>query len=291
MRTKYFKFVLIAPALFIVSAVAIYPILFALVTSFRDWRLAQSLTPGAFIGFENYARALQDDTFLNSLWVTLIYVIISVAMSVAVGLLMAILLQRKGSLTAITKVVLIMPYAVAPALKGFSWKFMLDPNFGIFDAQIDTLFPFWSSIVWLGHPFWALFMIAITEVWGWAPLIALMFLGALGSVNPEVMEAAKVDGANDWTVFWKITLPLLSPVILLATLLRIIFSLKLFDQVATMTSGGPGRSTEVLNWFVYKTGFRFFDMGYASALSYILMGIMFIVAYFYVKTLFRKEPV
>ena len=105
------------------------------------------------------------------------------------------------------------------------------------------------------------------------------------AVSPEISEAAALDGANEWQIFWKITLPMLSPIILLVTLLRIIFSLKIFDQVVTLTGGGPGNATETLNYFVYKNGFRFFDMGYASALGYILMAIMFVAAYFYVKSL------
>ncbi|MCZ6831719.1 MAG: sugar ABC transporter permease [Gammaproteobacteria bacterium] len=131
-------------------------------------------------------------------------------------------------------------------------------------------------------------MLAVTEIWGWAPLIALIFLGALATINLEILEAAKVDGATEWQTFWRVTLPILSPVLLLITLLRIIFSLRVIDQVFTMTGGGPGDATETLNFFVYKTGFQFFDIGYASALAYILMALLYAVAYLYVKALMRR---
>ncbi len=288
-RGRYTKYALLGPTLFIIVAVSLYPIIFAFTTSFRDWRLARSLTPGDFIGLDNYIRAFTDENFINSLVVTGQFVVISVSMSIVLGLLFAIILQRRTTLTAIAKICLILPFAVAPALRGFTWRFMLNPQYGAFDALVDAIFPFMADIQWLSEPFWALFMLALTEVWGWSSLVALMFLGALGTINPEITEAASLDGANEWNTFWKITLPMLYPIILLVTLLRVIFSLKIFDQVVTLTGGGPGNATETLNYFVYKNGFRFFDMGYAAALGYILMAIMFVAAYFYVKMLIGEE--
>ena len=288
-RGRVAKYFLLGPTLLIVLVVSLYPMIFALVTSFRDWRLARSLVPEDFIGLENYTRAFQDENFINSLVVTTEFVFISVSMSIVLGLLFAIILQRRNWLTSITKTVLILPFGVASALRGFTWRFMLNPQYGAFDKIVDTILPFMADISWLSEPFWALFMLAITEVWGWSSLVALMFLGALGTLNPEVSEAASLDGATEWQTFWKITLPILSPIILLVTLLRVIFSLKIFDQVVTLTGGGPGNATETLNFFVYKNGFRFFDMGYASALGYILMAIMFVAAYFYVKRLLGEE--
>lgn len=287
-RGKYSKYILLGPSLLVLVATAFYPMMFALIVSFRDWRLAYSLTPGDFVGFDNYIRALSDKAFHNSLLLTIKFVLISVPLSIGIGLGIALLLQKHTPLSTFTKTLLLLPFGVAPALKGYSWRFMLDPGYGIFDAMIDKLIPPLADVVWLQEEFWALFLLAVTEVWGWAPLIALIFLGALGSINRDVLEAAKVDGATEWQLFWWVTLPLLGPVILLVTLLRMIFSLRVIDQVFTMTGGGPGDSTETLNFFVYKVGFQFFDIGYASALAYILMAMLFAVSYFYVKTLMRS---
>lgn len=288
-RGNVMKYVLIGPTLLIVFAVSLYPMIFAFVTSFRDWRLASSLTPEEFIGVENYTRAFLDENFLNSFWVTMRYVVISVSLSIILGLLFAVILQRRSVLTSVAKVVLVLPFAVAPALRGLTWRFMLNPQYGAYDKLIDTVFPFMADIQWLSEPLWALIMMATTEVWGWSSLVGLMFLGALGTVNPEVTEAAALDGANEWQTFWRVTIPMISPIILLVTLLRIIFSLKVFDQVVTLTGGGPGNSTETLNYFVYKAGFRFFDFGYASALGYILVAILFVAAFFYVRMLLGGE--
>ena len=284
-RGKYAKYVMLGPAVVVTLAASLYPMYFALVTSFRDWRLSRSLVPQDFVGFDNYIRAFQDERFLNSFVVTIKYIVISVSMSIILGLLMALLLQRKNWLNTITKTLMILPFAVSPALRGFSWKFMLNPQYGVFDKIIDATLPFMADINWLADPLWALIMLAVTEVWGWSPLVALMFIGGLGTINPEITEAASLDGANEWQVFWRITLPLLSPIILLVTLLRIIFSLKIFDQIVTMTGGGPGDATQALNYFVYINGFKFFDFGYASALGYLLLILMLIAAFFYVRSL------
>jgi multiple sugar transport system permease protein len=288
-RGKYFKYVLLGPPIAILAITALYPIIFAFLVSFRDWRLARSLTPGEFVQLDNYIRALGDERFHNAMFVTLKFVAISVPMSMVLGLAMALFLQKRTWLNTFTKTLLILPFGVAPVLKGYSWRFMMDTQYGIFDKIIDTLIPALANVVWLQEEFWALFILAITEVWGWAPLIALMFLGALGTLNKEVLDAAKVDGATEWQAFWRVTLPLLSPLILLITLLRIISSLRMFDQVVTLTGGGPGDSTQTLNYFVYEAGFRFFDFGYAAALAYILMGILYFVAYFYVKALLQRS--
>ncbi|MEM7331706.1 MAG: sugar ABC transporter permease [Chloroflexota bacterium] len=288
-RGKTAKFLLLGPAVVITLAASLYPMFFALATSFRDWRLARSLVPQDFIGLANYTRAFQDERFLNSLVVTLQYVLISVTMSIVLGLFMALLLQQQTWLNTFVKTVMILPFAVSPALRGFTWKFMLNPQYGAFDKIVDTVLPFMADIQWLANPVWALIMLAITEVWGWSPLVALMFIGGLDTINPEVTEAAALDGANEWQIFWRVTLPLLSPIILLVTLLRIIFSLKIFDQIVTMTGGGPGDATQALNYFVYLNGFRFFDLGYASALGYILLLLMFIAAFFYVRSLIGEE--
>jgi multiple sugar transport system permease protein len=315
---------LLTPAVALLLLTTTYPLLYAFVNSFRYWLLSR---PGQerWVGLENYARAFEDSTFLNSLVVSVNYTLIAVIFSVSLGLAIALLLQKASRLHTFVKVLLIFPFAVSPALKGFSFRFMLDGNSGIFDAIADQFilvfsailtlgglidypafqigglevgrltlipaltFPVTTSTVWLGDSFWALFWMAMSEVWGWAPLFALMFLGALGSIPDDIFNAARIDGANSWRIFWHITLPLLRPVLLIVTLLKIIFSLRMFDQVVTMTGGGPGRSTQTINHFIYQVGFgRSLDMGYASALAYVLVIALSIFAFLYVKLLFRQ---
>jgi multiple sugar transport system permease protein len=285
-RTKY---LLLGPALLIVLATVAYPISSAFVTSFRRWRLGQSLEPEGFVGIDQYVRAFTDPIFLNSAYVTTIYTLLTVALSLVLALGMALVLHGPGKLKAVVKVTLILPYAVAPALKGFSWRFMLNDAYGVYDWLLTVLFPFTDGIVWLAEPFWALFWMAMSEVWGWAPLLALMFLGAMSGISPEVHEAAHVDGANRWQQLSRITLPMMLPVIVIAALLKAIFSVKMFDQVVTMTGGGPGRSTQTINYVIYQQGFTFLDMGYASAQAIILVVGLSIFAGVYVRLLMREE--
>ncbi|MDJ0913611.1 MAG: sugar ABC transporter permease [Desulfobacterales bacterium] len=288
-REKYVKWVMLAPALLILIGTTLYPFLYSFITSFRFWRLTRSAEPGAFVGLANYVRAFGDAGFWNSVWVTVLFTIISVTLSMAIGLAIALILERATKLNTFMKSLLIFPFAMAPALKGFSWRFMLNPDYGILDAMIDFVFPFWSDVVWLGEPYWAVFWLAMTEIWGWAPYIALVFIGALGALPQETVNAAKVDGANTFQVFWHVTLPQLMPIVIMVGLLKTIFSVKMFDQVVTLTGGGPGRATETLNFYVYNQGFKFYDMGYASSLAYILVTTMFIFAFIYVRFLMKGE--
>ena len=289
MRSKYTKFVLVAPALLVLVATTTYPILFALVTSFRDWRLNRGPLPRGWVGFDNYIRTLSDDGFRNSVTVTLVFTVLSVTLSLVLGMAMALLLNKRGRRYTIIKSMLLFPFAISPALKGFSWRFMLDPAYGVYSYLIGLVIPPLKNFIWLSTQADALFWIAMSEVWGWAPLMALMFIGALGAISPEINEAANLDGAGRWSTFRHITLPLLGPVLLIVTLLRIISSLKMFDQVVTLTGGGPGRSTQTLNYYIYQIGFRNLDMGYASALAIVLVLVLSLFAFGYVWLLMGKR--
>ncbi|KID29828.1 carbohydrate ABC transporter permease [Prauserella rugosa] len=279
----------LAPALLAIGLTTLYPLVSALITSFRHWRLNESQEPGEFVGVEQYSRVFTDDTFYNSAWVTFEFTAISVVLSVGIGLGIALILNNRTRLSAFTKALLILPFAVAPALKGFSWRFMLNPDTGVYDKMIDTALPFVGDINWLGDPFWALMVLALTEVWGWAPLIALMLLGGLGSISPEVREAAKLDGASPWQEFWRVTFPLLRPLLLIIVFLKAVFSMKIFDQVVTTTGGGPGRATESLNFYAYSQGFTFLDIGYASAVSWVIVVVLGALAALYLIAMARQE--
>lgn len=289
MRGKYAKFIMLSPAIIVLLATTTYPLLYALVISFRNWQLTKSQEPGDFVGLDNYTQAFSDSSFTNSLQVTVLFTILSVSLSLGIGLAIALLVQKKSLVNTIIKTLLIFPFAVSPTLKGYSWRFMLNSDYGLYDHLVKAIFPPAQDIIWLNDTFWAMFSLAMSETWGWAPLIALMFVGALGTISPEITEAARLDGANNVTLFFFITLPLLRPVILIALLLKTIFSLKMFDQVVTMTGGGPGNSTQTFNYFIYQIGFRNLDMGYASALAIMLVIFLSILAFVYVKLLLGKQ--
>jgi multiple sugar transport system permease protein len=288
-RSDTIKYVMIAPAVIVLAGTTLYPFVYAFFLSFQNWKLSRSPVPGPFIGFDNYIRAFNDVHFWNSVIVTLKFTVVSVALSIVIGLVMALLLQKSSRFNTVLRTLLIFPFAISPALKGFTWRFMLNPHFGILDSIIDFLFPPLATVVWLGGAGTALFWLAVTEVWGWAPFIALIFIGALDSMSQDPFDAAKVDGASALKTFRYVTLPMLRPIIVMVTLLKTIFSIKVFDQVVTLTGGGPGSSTETINYYVYKTGFKFFDMGYASAIAYLMVVVLFFLALLYLKTVMKEE--
>lgn len=282
------KYVMLAPALLLVFATAVYPMIDAFLLSFQEWQLTKSKAPSGFVGLDNYAQAFQDRFFINSVGVTIAYTALSVAMTLVLGMGMAVILQKRTFINTIIRTFLIFPFAVSPALKGYSFRFMLQPDYGVIQLALGRLFPSLVDMVWLSHPWWALFWIAVSETWGWAPLYALMFIGAMSAIPTDIFDAAKVDGANNAQVFWGITLPIISPVLIIATLLKVIASLRVFDQVVVMTGGGPGRATQSINYYIYQTGFRFTNMGYSAALAYLFLVVLAVLAYVYISRLYRR---
>lgn len=285
MRTSNFKYVLLLPTLLILVVITILPILQVANLSFQRWQITRSLTPEGYIGFANYLRAFGDADFINSLWVTFAYTSLTALFSVMIGVFIAVTLQRSSALNNLVKALLIFPFAISLTLRGYSFRFMLLEGQGVIDAMLDFVFPFMQDVVWLAHPFWALFWMSAALFWAWGPLGGLMLLGALNNIDSSIFEAARVDGASNWRIFVGITLPLLRPMILVVALLITLFSSRMFDLVLTMTAGGPGRATETLNFFIYRIGFRNFDMGYASALAMILTLILIALSYLYSRIL------
>ena len=285
MRDSPIKYFLLLPALLVIFVTTILPIAQVINISLQDWVLTRSLEPGPYVGFENYARAFDDGDFWNAVQVTIVYTLITSFFSIALGLFIAITLQKTTPVTSIVKALLIFPFAISLTLRGYSFRFMLLEGSGVIDSMLDIFLPPFSDILWLGEPASALFWLSVGVFWSWGPLGGLMLLGALNNIPSDIFEAARVDGAGNWRVFWNITLPLLRPMILVVALLITLFSIRMFDLVQTMTAGGPGRATETLNYFIYRVGFKFFDMGYASALAMILTIVLIILSYLYSRIL------
>ncbi|NQD65005.1 sugar ABC transporter permease [Bacillus haikouensis] len=281
MNKKLFKYLLLTPALILICSTTLYPLIRSFWISLHDWDLKESAEMGPFIGFDNYIRALSDSQFWNSVWITFIFTASTVVLTLILSIFVGLLLSKEKRYLSYLRVVLIIPFAMSPALVGFSWRFMLNPDYGFFDKIIGFLIPPLADVVWLGSSTTAMIALVSVVIWIWLPFMSLMFISGLMGMPREVFEAAQIDGATRLQTLFHITLPMLKPIILIASILMTMFTLKAFDPVVTLTKGGPGNSTEVLNFFIYKTGFRFFDMGYSSALGYILalITIGFVIIY------------
>ena len=289
MKERTLSYVLLVPAFVIVLATTIYPLAYSFVTSFREWDLTKQRRPGDFIGIENYVHAASESGFQNSLWVTTIFVVTSVILTLVLAMSLALLLRRKGRLHTFTRIILILPFAMSPALIGVSYRFMFNPEFGVLAKGLGAVFPALEGTPWLASPDLAMAILVITDVWHWTPYMTFMCLGGLASIPRETEEAARIDGASNLRIVFGIILPQMKGVLLVTAVLKTIFALKMFDQVVTLTGGGPGTSTETMAFFIFNVGFKWFDMGYASALAWILTAIMMLISAWYVRMLLSER--
>ena len=280
---------LLAPALLFVSAMALFPLVYSFVLGFREWKLARSVTPGDWVGFQNYWYLLTDDPdFLEAMRVTAVFVVSNVSATLLVALGAALLLNKAGRINTFARVLLILPFVMSPALVGISFRFFLNGEYGIVHHLIGLVFPSMVDTVWLADSTLAMVAVVAADVWHWAPYMTLVMLGGLASIPKETEEAARVDGASAWAVFRDVTLPQLLPVISVVLVLKTVFALKAFDIIYTLSNGGPGRSTQTLAYLVYETAFNYYDMGYAAAAAYILTAMLLVASGFYLRLVFRK---
>ncbi|RYY72476.1 MAG: sugar ABC transporter permease, partial [Comamonadaceae bacterium] len=202
----------------------------------------------------------------------------------------ALMLAGDGRLQVGARTLLVIPFAMSPALIGISWRFMLNPEFGVADAVLRNLVPGLNPAPILSDPVLAMAALVAVDVWHWAPYFMLTFTGALAALPRDTVDAAQVDGAGPVRIFFEIMLPQLWPVVAIAILLKTIFSLKMLDQVVTMTAGGPGVATDTLPHLVYTTAFRFYDIGYASAMAWLLALVMMVLGAAYARFAMRTAP-
>ena len=286
---RRFAAALLAPALLLVGFTTLYPVASSLWTSVHVLDLAKSLSLGPFVGLDNYREAFTDDPdFLTVLRVTFTFVVLDVAGTMLAALGLAILLLRAGFGQRIVRTLVILPFAMSPALIGISWRFMLNPDYGAFARTVAAVLPFTAGTDYLANSTFAMAALISSDVWHWTPYFTFMLMGGLASIPTETQEAARIDGASEWQVFRDVTLPQLAPVLTVAVILKAVFALKVFDAIVTMTAGGPGRATTTLSYFAYQIGFRDYDFGYAAAVAYVLTAILFALSLFYVRSAFKR---
>ncbi|MPQ96115.1 MULTISPECIES: carbohydrate ABC transporter permease [Thioclava] len=291
MRDRPLSYLLLVPAFLIVLATTLYPLAYSFVIAFREWDLTKQNRPGTFVGLDNFTYAFTEPGFLNSLWVTTIFVVTSVVLTLFIAMSLALLLRRTGRMHTFTRIILILPFAMSPALIGVSYRFMFNPEFGVIAKGLGAIFPALQGVPWLASPDLSMAILVLTDVWHWSPYMTFMCLGGLASVPRETEEAARIDGASGFRIFFGIVLPQMKGVLMVVAVLKTIFALKMFDQVVTLTGGGPGNSTETLAYFIFNVGFKWYDMGYASALAWILTGIMMLISIWYVRMLLSERKV
>jgi multiple sugar transport system permease protein len=271
------------PTLILLIAFNIFPLLYSLYLSFTDYSAIANRAP-QWIGLQNYRDILND----RQLWIyfrnTGRYVVLSVALETLVGFGLALLLRRKFWGSGIITTLILIPMMCSPVVVGLFWKMMYNPGYGIFNYLLG--FPAGRGPDWLSSPRLALWAVIIVDVWMWAPYVMLLCLAGLSAIPDYLYEAAEIDRASGLYTFWRITLPQVAPMLLIAVLFRTIEAFKTFDLVMGLTGGGPGDTTELVAVDLYRLAFLGqFNTGKSSALAYIVLVIITGVSNIYVRYL------
>lgn len=267
----------VAPAIVLLAAVAIYPFVQMIYDSLFAFSQAGRRT--AFLGIENYVTVLSDPRFLNATGFTLIFVVVSVSIEFFLGLGVAMLIyssyiQRRQLLVTLS----LPPMIMSPIITGLTWRMLFSPGYGM----VNHLFGL--NIDWIASRPWSRVALIVADVWMWTPLFVLVFTAALQSIPKIYYEAATVDGMSTWQQFKWITLPQMRTAIVIVLLLRIVRAFKVFPKVQVLTLGGPGAYTETIAMMTYNYGFKFFELGTASAAGVLYWLLMFVTAFIIFKS-------
>ena len=208
----------------------------------------------------------------HSMLVTILFVVAAVGIELVLGLLLALMLAPKSRSNAAAATLLILPMAVTPVVSALVWRELFNPNYGWVNYYLRQIGIMNEPIAWLSNPQTSWFTVISLDVWQWTPFVALILMAGLQGIPPEPREAAAVDGAEGWRLFWDVTFPLLRPFVAIAVLLRTLEAFKTFGTIRVLTGGGPGISTEIINLTIYRTALQDFSVGAAAAL-----GIAFLV--------------
>ncbi|MHC5260102.1 carbohydrate ABC transporter permease [Streptomyces sp. UC4497] len=261
----------IAPALLGFAVFLLWPTLRGIWLSFTRFNL---LTPPEWVGLANYERMVNDPIFWDSLKVTLEYVLVNIGVQTVAALGIAVLLHRLTQSSLLRGIVL-TPYLMSNVVAGLVWLWMLDTQLGIGNEIIAAVGL--DRIPFLADETWAIPTIALINVWRHVGYTALLLFAGLQAIPHDMYEAARVDGASEWRMFTRITMPLLRPVLAVVLIMTVIGSFQVFDTVAVTTAGGPANATNVLQFYIYGSAFGRFQFGYASAMSVALLVVLSVI--------------
>ncbi|TFE36859.1 sugar ABC transporter permease [Paraburkholderia dipogonis] len=279
---------MLAPALIVVSGLILYPAFNAIWLSLTDTNILD-LADQKFVGLYNFQEAFKSDAFWLSLLHLLMWVAGCVSGQLVFGMIGALLLNQKVRGRAMIRGVVLVPWATASILVALMWLWMLNPNYGIINHYLKAVGLLSGAHDWLGDPDTAFPTLMMIDVWQGVAFFSVMILAALQSVPKELLEAAKIDGANAWHSFWRITLPFIMPTVLITVVLRVVWTANYFDLILVVTNGGPANSTMTLPLHAYATAYQDFDFGMAAALGIIQAVILAVPVVAYVRHVLKKE--
>ena len=271
---RHFDLLMVLPALVALAAMVGGPLVYTIGLSFTDWHIS-SVRPPGWAGIANFINIFQDDSFYRALGVTLYFTFGSLVLQIVLAVALAEFLNRKFVGKSLVRSLLILPMASTPVALSILWRLMLHPTLGILNHLISVIGL--SPQPWLAQGTTVLPVLIMVDVWHWTPLIMLIAMAGMSTIDRTLYEAAVIDGASDLQRFWRITLPLIRPAVVVAAMLRLMDSLKTFDEIYVITGGGPGTASRILNLFIFDQGFRYFQMGYASSLVIFMTVFMMVL--------------
>jgi multiple sugar transport system permease protein len=268
----------LAPALFVLAAITVAPAIYLVVTSLTPLSLINPQTAYDFSDPAlNYREALADPRFVNSVWVQVKLSAATVILQLLLGLGIALLLNARDRFLEAVRTVFLIPMVLPPIVVAIIWKVLYTPDVSPMHRALAFFGLPVSSLI--TNPDTALWAIAVAETWEWFPFTMLMVLAALQMIPDEPLEAARIDGANRWQLFWYVVLPYIRPTLVVAALFRLIDSIKAFPLIYLLTGGGPGSVTEVTNYYAFIQAFNFSYWGYASAIATMMVAGVFLLSW------------
>jgi len=273
----------VAPSLAVLAIVTLLPSLYLLVTSFTPLNLTRPETQWDFSQpLVSYGQILQDDRLANSAWVQAKLSFWTVTLQLLIGLALALLLNIKSKLLEALRTVFLIPMVLPPIVVAIIWKVIYTPDISPMHGVLKALG--WTVPALITNPDWALTSIIIADTWEWFPFTMLMVLAALQMLPQELLDAAKVDGANPWQLTRHVTLPFIQGVLLVAGLFRLIDSIKAFPLIYILTDGGPGSVTEVTNYYSFQQAFNFSYLGFSSAITVVLLAATILLSWIIIRS-------
>ncbi len=279
MTDRRFVAILILPAGLFLTAFVAYPLFLLLRDSFFEVSI-YAPTEGLFVGLDNYVKALTSSRVLESAQRTLTYTLIALSAEFALGFGAALLFNAMGKRSELLRTIFAFPLMIPPIVAGLLWRFMLIDNIGIVNHLLETfgVIADSSDISWLGDRDLVLFSVALPNIWLTTSFVALVLYTGLQNIPAELIEAAKIDGASAWQRFWRVSLPLLRPVIAVVLIIRGIDAARAFDMIWIQTEGGPRFASEILSIHIYRNMIRYGNVGEASAIATLFMFSMVIIS-------------
>jgi len=284
-RVRNYPLYMVLPAILVLVILTIYPFVYLLYVSLFIWPISPTL-PRIFLGFGQFTYLFTSPQFIESFKVTFNLMVVGVTIQISLGTLLAILLSTKARYTNFFTLPFMIPVFIAPIVVGLIWKFMFNYDLGILNYLLNTVGL--DSINWLGttrNAFWSVILI---DTWQWTPFTTLIIKAGLDSVDPTPIEAATVDGASRFQIFRYVTFPAIAPIFTVALLFRTLDAFKAFDIIYVVTRGGPGGSTYVLGYNIWKTAFFQNQLGLAAAMSVIMIIIASLLAYILVRIMKKQ---